>query len=199
MEKNYISALEDTYSSLSKKVTLIQKYLQEFSLSNNSSKKKILSQIKIEFDSMKADLRLMKMDIMNLQQSENQTIWKEKLSYLKKQKEKLEIEINKIKNNANVNNINEEEDYMDINKKVNLGKLSSEKVMKRGDKILEEDEKSLQNMIKTLSKGRSMMQDTNKEIYKQMEAMDRIDGDLNEMDGSLNRAKKTITYMNKIA
>ena len=199
MEKNYISALEDTYSSLSKKVTLIQKYLQEFSLSNNSSKKKILSQIKIEFDSMKADLRLMKMDIMNLQQSENQTIWKEKLSYLKKQKEKLEIEINKIKNDANVNNINEEEDYMDINKKVDLGKLSSEKVMKRGDKILEEDEKSLQNMIKTLSKGRSMMQDTNKEIYKQMEAMDRIDGDLNEMDGSLNRAKKTITYMNKIA
>ena len=199
MEKNYISALEDTYSSLSKKVTLIQKYLQEFSLSNNSSKKKILSQIKIEFDSMKADLRLMKMDIMNLQQSENQAIWKEKLSYLKKQKEKLEIEINKIKNNANVNNINEEEDYMDINKKVDLGKLSSEKVMKRGDKILEEDEKSLQNMIKTLSKGRSMMQDTNKEIYKQMEAMDRIDGDLNEMDGSLNRAKKTITYMNKIA
>ena len=199
MEKNYISALEDTYSSLSKKVTLIQKYLQEFSLSNNSSKKKILSQIKIEFDSMKADLRLMKMDIMNLQQSENQAIWKEKLSYLKKQKEKLEIEINKIKNDANVNNINEEEDYMDINKKVDLGKLSSEKVMKRGDKILEEDEKSLQNMIKTLSKGRSMMQDTNKEIYKQMEAMDRIDGDLNEMDGSLNRAKKTITYMNKIA
>ena len=199
MEKNYISALEDTYSSLSKKVTLIQKYLQEFSSSNNSSKKKILSQIKIEFDSMKADLRLMKMDIMNLQQSENQAIWKEKLSYLKKQKEKLEIEINKIKNNSNVNNINEEEDYMDINKKVDLGKLSSEKVMKRGDKILEEDEKSLQNMIKTLSKGRSMMQDTNKEIYKQMEAMDRIDGDLNEMDGSLNRAKKTITYMNKIA
>ena len=199
MEKNYISALEDTYSSLSKKVTLIQKYLQEFSLSNNSSKKKILSQIKIEFDSMKADLRLMKMDIMNLQQSENQTIWKEKLSYLKKQKEKLEIEINKIKNNVNVNNINEEEDYMDINKKVDLGKLSSEKVMKRGDKILEEDEKSLQNMINTLSKGRTMMQDTNKEIYKQMEAMDRIDGDLNEMDGSLNRAKKTITYMNKIA
>ena len=141
----------------------------------------------------------MKTDIMNLEQSENQRIWKEKLSYLKSQKEKLEIEINKIKNDVKGNEINEEEDYMDINKKVDLGKLSSEKVMKRGDKILEEDEKSLQNMIKTLSKGRSMMQDTNKEIYKQMEAMDRIDGDLNEMDGSLNRAKKTITYMNKIA
>ena len=199
MEKNYISALEDTNSSITKKINLIQKYIKEFSSSNNSSKKKIISQIKLEFDSIKADLRLMKTDIMNLEQSENQRIWKEKLSYLKSQKEKLEIEINKIKNDANVNNINEEEDYMDINKKVDLGKLSSEKVMKRGDKILEEDEKSLQNMINTLSKGRSMMQNTNKELYKQMEAIDRIDGELNEMDRSLNRAKKTITYMNKIA
>ena len=199
MEKNYISALEDTNSSITKKINLIQKYIKEFSSSNNSSKKKIISQIKLEFDSIKADLRLMKTDIMNLEQSENQRIWKEKLSYLKSQKEKLEIEINKIKNDVKGNEINEEEDYMDINKKVDLGKLSSEKVMKRGDKILEEDEKSLQNMIKTLSKGRSMMQDTNKELYKQMEDMDRIDGELNEMDGSLNRAKKTINYMNKIA
>ena len=199
MEKNYISALEDTNSSITKKINLIQKYIKEFSSSNNSSKKKIISQIKLEFDSIKADLRLMKTDIMNLEQSENQRIWKEKLSYLKSQKEKLEIEINKIKNDVKGNEINEEEDYMDINKKVDLGKLSSEKVMKRGDKILEEDEKSLQNMIKTLSKGRTMMQDTNKELYKQMEDMDRIDGELNEIDGSLNRAKKTITYMNKIA
>ena len=199
MDKNTISTLEDTSDSISKKITLIKKYFKEISPSNNSSKQKILSKIKLEFDSIKADLRLMKTDIMNLEQSENQRIWKEKLSYLKSQKEKLEIEINKIKNNANVNNINEEEDYMDINKKVDLGKLSSEKVMKRGDKILEEDEKSLQNMIKTLSKGRSMMQDTNKELYRQMDAMDRIDGELNEMDGSLNRAKKTINYMNKIA
>ena len=199
MEKNYISALEDTNSSITKKINLIQKYIKEFSSSNNSSKKKIISQIKLEFDSIKADLRLMKTDIMNLEQSENQRIWKEKLSYLKSQKEKLEIEINKIKNDVKGNEINEEEDYMDINKKVDLGKLSSEKVMKRGDKILEADEKSLQNMIKTLSKGRSMMQDTNKELYKQMEDMDRIDGELNEIDGSLNRAKKTITYMNKIA
>ena len=199
MEKNYISALEDTNGSITKKINIIQKYIKEFSSSNNSSKKKIISQIKLEFDSIKADLRLMKTDIMNLEQSENQRIWKEKLSYLKSQKEKLEIEINKIKNDVKGNEINEEEDYMDINKKIDLGKLSSEKVMKRGDKILEEDEKSLQNMIKTLSKGRSMMQDTNKELYKQMEDMDRIDGELNEIDGSLNRAKKTITYMNKIA
>ena len=198
MEKNYISALEDTNSSITKKINLIQKYIKEFSSSNNSSKKKIISQIKLEFDSIKADLRLMKTDIMNLEQSENQRIWKEKLSYLKSQKEKLEIEINKLKSEGK-NEINDEEDYMDINKKVDLGQLSSEKVMKRGDKILEEDEKSLQNMIKTLSKGRSMMQDTNKELYKQMEDMDRIDGELNEIDGSLNRAKKTITYMNKIA
>ena len=198
MDKNYISALEDTSDSISKKITLIKKYFKEITPSNNSSKQKILPKIKLEFDGIKTDLRLMKTDLMNLQQSENQTIWKEKYSNFKSQKEKLEIEINKLKSEGK-NEINDEEDYMDINKKVDLAKLSSEKVMKRGDKILEEDEKSLQNMIKTLSKGRSMMQDTNKELYKQMEDMDRIDGELNEIDGSLNRAKKTITYMNKIA
>jgi chromosome segregation ATPase len=198
MDKNTISTLEDTSDSISKKITLIKKYFKEISPSNNSSKQKILSKIKLEYDGLKTDLRLMKTDLMDLQQSENQVIWKEKYSNFKSQKEKLEIEINKLKSEGK-NEINDEEDYMDINKKVDLGKLSSEKVMKRGDKILEEDEKSLQNMIKTLSKGRSMMQDTNKELYRQMDAMDRIDGELNEMDGSLNRAKKTINYMNKIA
>ena len=198
MDKNFISALEDTSDSISKKITLIKKYFKEITPSNNSSKQKILPKIKLEFDGIKTDLHLMKTDLMNLQQSENQTIWKEKYSNFKSQKEKLEIEINKLKSEGK-NEINDEEDYMDINKKVDLTKLSSEKVMKRGDKILEEDEKSLQNMIKTLSKGRSMMQDTNKELYRQMDAMDRIDGELNEMDGSLNRAKKTINYMNKIA
>ena len=198
MDKNFISALEDTSDSISKRITLIKKYFKEITPSNNSSKQKILPKIKLEFDGIKTDLRLMKTDLMNLQQSENQTIWKEKYSNFKSQKEKLEIEINKLKSEGK-NEINDEEDYMDINKKVDLAKLSSEKVMKRGDKILEEDEKSLQNMIKTLSKGRSMMQDTNKELYRQMDAMDRIDGELNEMDGSLNRAKKTINYMNKIA
>ena len=198
MDKNTISTLEDTSDSISKKITLIKKYFKEISPSNNSSKQKILSKIKLEYDGLKTDLRLMKTDLMDLQQSENQIIWKEKYSNFKSQKEKLEIEINKLKSEGK-NEINDEEDYMDINKKVDLGKLSSEKVMKRGDKILEEDEKSLQNMIKTLSKGRSMMQDTNKELYRQMDAMDRIDGEHNEMDGSLNRAKKTINYMNKIA
>ena len=198
MDKNTISTLEDTSDSISKKITLIKKYFKEISPSNNSSKQKILSKIKLEYDGLKTDLRLMKTDLMDLQQSENQIIWKEKYSNFKSQKEKLEIEINKLKSEGK-NEINDEEDYMDINKKVDLGKLSSEKVMKRGDKILEEDEKSLQNMIKTLSKGRSMMQDTNKELYRQMDAMDRIDGELNEMDGSLNRAKKTINYMNKMA
>ena len=198
MDKNTISALEDASDSLSKKIISIQKYLKEYCQSSNSSKPKILSKIKLEFDSIKTDLRLMKTDLMSLQQDNNQQIWKEKYTNFKSKKEKIELEINKIKTEGK-NNINEEEDYMDINKKVDLGKLSSEKVMKRGDKILQEDEKALQNMINTLNKGRNMMQDTNQELYRQMEAMDRIDGELNEIDGSLNRAKKTINYMNKIA
>ena len=199
MDKNYISALEDTESSLNKKIISIEKYIKEFSSSNSSNQQKILSKIKSEFDSMKTDLKLMKTDIMSLTQNENKTLWQKKYSSFKSQKEQIENKINNLKFGSNSNNINIEEDYMNINKKVDLSKLSSEQVMKRGDKILDEDEKSLQNMIKTLNKGKDMIQETKKELYRQMEAMDRMEGDLNETDGSLNRTKKTINYMNKIA
>ena len=199
MDKNYISALEDTESSLNKKIISIEKYIKEFSSSNSSNQQKILSKIKSEFDSMKTDLKLMKTDIMSLTQNENKALWQKKYSSFKSQKEQMENKINNLKFGSNSNNINIEEDYMNINKKVDLSKLSSEQVMKRGDKILDEDEKSLQNMIKTLNKGKDMIQETKKELYRQMEAMDRMEGDLIETDGSLNRTKKTINYMNKIA
>ena len=200
MDNNFISALKDTESSFTKKISLIEKYINEFSLSNSTNQQKLLSKIKLEFDSMKTDLKLMKTDIMNLVQEENRSSWQEKYCSFKSQKEQIENKISKLKIGTNdSSNLKDEEDYMNLNKKVDLNKLSCEQVMKRGDKILEEDDKSLQNMIKTLNKGRDMMKETNKQLYKQMEDMDRINQELNEMDGSLNRTKKTISYMNKIA
>jgi len=200
MDNNFISALKDTESSFTKKISLIEKYIKEFSLSNSTNQQKLLSKIKLEFDSMKTDLKLMKTDIMNLVQEENRSSWQEKYCSFKSQKEQIENKISKLKIGTNdSSNFKDEEDYMNLNKKVDLNKLSCEQVMKRGDKILEEDDKSLQNMIKTLNKGRDMMKETNKQLYKQMEDMDRINQELNEMDGSLNRTKKTISYMNKIA
>ena len=200
MDNNFISALKDTESSFTKKISLIEKYINEFSLSNSTNQQKLLSKIKLEFDSMKTDLKLMKTDIMNLVQEENRSSWQEKYCSFKSQKEQIENKISKLKIGTNdSSNFKDEEDYMNLNKKVDLNKLSCEQVMKRGDKILEEDDKSLQNMIKILNKGRDMMKETNKQLYKQMEDMDRINQELNEMDGSLNRTKKTISYMNKIA
>ena len=200
MDNNFISALKDTESSFTKKISLIEKYINEFSLSNSTNQQKLLSKIKLEFDSMKTDLKLMKTDIMNLVQEENRSSWQEKYCSFKSQKEQIENKISKLKIGTNdSSNFKDEEDYMNLNKKVDLNKLSCEQVMKRGDKILKEDDKSLQNMIKTLNKGRDMMKETNKQLYKQMEDMDRINQELNEMDGSLNRTKKTISYMSKIA
>ena len=200
MDNNIISALKDTESSFTKKISLIEKYINEFSLSNSTNQQKLLSKIKLEFDSMKTDLKLMKTDIMNLVQEENRSSWQEKYCSFKSQKEQIENKISKLKIGTNdSSNFKDEEDYMNLNKKVDLNKLSCEQVMKRGDKILEEDDKSLQNMIKTLNKGRDMMKETNKQLYKQMVDMDRINQELNEMDGSLKRTKKTISYMNKIA
>ena len=197
MDKNYISALEDTNTSLSKRIANIEKKILDFNLSTASSQKNILSKIKIEFESMKADLGLMKMDIMNLQESENQKVWKEKYSNFKSQKVKLEKKINELKIKEKDKKSNDEEDYMDIDKKVDLGKLSSAQAIKRGDKILDKDHESLQKMAKIMSKDINTMKETNKELYRQMEAMDKIEGDLNEIDGSLNRVKKMVNYISK--
>jgi hypothetical protein len=197
MDKNYISALEDTNTSLSKRIANIEKKILDFNLSTASSQKNILSKIKIEFESMKADLGLMKMDIMNLQESENQKVWKEKYSNFKSQKVRLEKKINELKIKEKDKKSNDEEDYMDIDKKVDLGKLSSAQAIKRGDKILDKDHESLQKMAKIMSKDINTMKETNKELYRQMEAMDKIEGDLNEIDGSLNRVKKMVNYMSK--
>ena len=120
MDKNYISALEDTESSLNKKIISIEKYIKEFSSSNASNQQKILSKIKIEFDSMKTDLKLMKTDIMSLTQNENKALWQKKYSSFKSQKEQMENKINNLKFGSNLNNINKEEDYININKKVHL-------------------------------------------------------------------------------
>lgn len=71
--------------------------------------------------------------------------------------------------------------------------------MKRGDKFVNETDKSLKNMVKTLTNGRNMIKETNKELNRQMEVMDKVQTDLNEMDGSLNRAKKNVRDMNNMS
>ncbi len=203
MEKNYISALEDTDSSLKKSSSLIEKYISEFTIANSSSEKTIiLSKINSTLKTMEINLNLMESDIMNLQEPSNKKNWKQKFSSIKSNKKNLENKIKNLKlNKSNIDdsNENENEDYLDVNKNVDLKNLTSEQVMKRGDEFVNETDKSLKNMVKTLTNGRNMIKETNKELNKQMEVMDKVQTDLNEMDGSLNRAKKTVRDMNNMS
>ena len=203
MEKNYISALEDTDSSLKKSSSLIEKYISEFTIANSSSEKTIiLSKINSTLKTMEINLNLMESDIMNLQEPSNKKNWKQKFSSIKSNKKNLENKIKNLKlNESNVDdsNENENEDYLDVNKNVDLKKLTSEQVMKRGDEFVNETDKSLKNMVKTLTNGRNMIKETNKELNRQMEVMDKVQTDLNEMDGSLNRAKKNVRDMNNMS
>jgi len=203
MEKNYISALEDTDSSLKKSSSLIEKYISEFTIANSSSEKTIiLSKINSTLKTMEINLNLMESDIMNLQEPSNKKNWKQKFSSIKSNKKNLENKIKNLKlNKSNIDdsNENENEDYLDVNKNVDLQNLTSEQVMKRGDEFVNETDKSLKNMVKTLTNGRNMIKETNKELNRQMEVMDKVQTDLNEMDGSLNRAKKTVRDMNNMS
>ena len=68
---------------------------------------------------------------------------------------------------------------MNVNKNLDLTKLSSQQVMKRGDILMDDTYKSLKNRLKTLGERRSMIKETNKELNRQMDSKDRVDGDLN--------------------
>ena len=53
MEKNYLSALEDSHASLTKKLSIVEKNLSNFFSSNSSSKQEILSKMKKDLKNMK--------------------------------------------------------------------------------------------------------------------------------------------------
>ena len=86
---------------------------------------------------------------------------------------------------------------MDIDDIFNLGKLSSAQAIKRGNIILDKDHESLQKITKIINKNLIIMKKTNKEFYRQMEAINKVEDNLKEIEKSLNRVKKIVTYMNK--
>lgn len=171
MDKNYISALEDTESSLNKKIISIEKYIKEFSLSNSSNQQKILSKIKIEFDSMKTDLKLMKTDIMSLTQNENKTLWQKKYSSFKSQKEQ-KIRVN----------MNKDRKIMEDKKRNDL--INLEKQKNKNSNLKNKIDISLKNWKTNVSK-------------KNKDEADKIKEERNQIRSLINETKEKNSNINK--
>ena len=59
---------------------------------------------------------------------------------------------------------NDTNDHLNIDAKVDLSKLTSQQVMDRGDKILNEDKNALNRMKKVLNTDLDTMKNVNKEL-----------------------------------
>ena len=186
MDNNCIAYLKDYQLLVESSIKKIEKKMKEYKTSKNHD---ILNSLNKEINSSKGNLNLMEMEIANLKDEENSSEWNEIINKLTKKVDSLKKSINEMKN-ENQNIIDNTIDESDIDVKIDKSKLTSKQAMQRGDKILKEDKKALNNMKKVVQGDIQTMKDVNVELNRQNEVLDNVNDDLKGIDFSLKRAGK---------
>lgn len=175
--------------------------LEDYKVSVNRSFKKIKENmnnatvIKSETENVKLNINLMKEELNNLKEEHNINTWQSEIDEIKSKNNLYKSQINKI----NEEIINNNTDYMDIDKKINYDNFSSKQLMERGDKILKKDGKTLKDIHKKLLKNVEDVRNMNAELYKQNEKMDEINDNLKLTGEHLKRGQKHIKELDKMA
>ena len=191
MDKNIISILEDDKEILDKLFKKLDKKLKSADKSQVDSLKKDLKNIKLKKDTMEQNIR-------DLQSQENINKWENIISKIKTKLEEYDEKIDKIKNSNKSSSQILVDEHLNPDAKVDLNKLNVQQVFDRGDAILKADDDAINNMAKNVNKNIDQMKEVNVELNVQQEKLDNVDNDLKEINFSLNRAKKQITNMFKI-
>ena len=137
---------------------------------------------------------LRKFEIANLKEQNNRTKWNEINSQINSILNSYKKSLNELRNGGSNNDIN---DYLNIDAKVDLSKLTSQQAMDRGDKILNEIKNALNRMKNVLNTDLDMMKNVNEGLLIQNEKLENADDDLKEIDNSLNRAAKQMKTIAK--
>ena len=199
MDKNILSILEDYKSSIEESFKKIDKTIKSVDKTDRNKKRAAVSSVKQELANAKSNFGLMKPEVNSLISEENKNIWTD---IVKKIKPKIKTYDKKIKefeeDSSFAPDSNQGEDHLDVNAKVDLNQLNAQQVMDRGDKILEADDKAIDNMAKIVNNDVDQMKNVNVELNAQQEKLENVDSDLKEMDYSLKRAGKQITTMFKM-
>lgn len=194
MDKNSIATLLDYQASIERSFRKIEKALGNYESSEISIQHQLMTNMDKELFNIKNNLGLMRMELANLKEDENQTKWEDIMKRLQSQNETLKQKINEMKKKKN----NDLIDSNDIDVKVDLHKMSAQEVMNRGDKILDADDKAIKNMLKVTSGDVNTMKQVNIELNAQGEKLENADNDLKEIDYSLKRASQQIKTMFKM-
>ena len=198
MDKNKIAILKDQSIKIEQSFAKIDKNIKSYNNANKNRQKLIKKENQNELGYIKEYLIEMNNQIQNLQIEENIENWNKIYDKYKSKKDDFK---EKIKNlDSKEINIEEkkDDDFMDVNAKVDYNKLNVEQVEKRGDKFVEENGKAIGNMIKLGNENVDNMKDANQELNNQIEKLEGINQNLKEIDFSVGRARQKITNMFKI-
>ena len=191
MDNNCVAILQDYQDIIEKSFQKIEKEIKEYSNSDSSK----LDLIKKSLASTKTNLGIMTMEISNLKNENNKQKWEDTI-------QKIELKINeyksKINDLKNQNNNYYEDEMVDINKKVDITKLTTQQAIERGHNILNDDENRIGNMKKVINEDINMLKEDNKELERQKEVLENVDDNLKEIDFSLKRAGQQIKTMFKM-
>ena len=195
-----IDELERLKKNIEKSFDTIEK---ELKLLKNSGKnnKQISKLFKDELKIIEKNCKLMKTECLNLKLEENKSKWEEIKSQLKNKKKDYE---NKIRDFESKNielisdNNRENNDHLNLEKKVDHNNLNIQQEFERGDKLVNEMDNDINNMRSNVYKGLDQMKDINANLYDQQQKLDIVDTDLKEIDISLDRAKKQVNDMFKM-
>ena len=197
MDKNLIAEFEDYQSSIMESFKKIDKKLNSYNKLEKNKKKSASSFLKQELANIKSNIGMMKAELENFRDISNLNLWKENIAKLK---HKVKEYTEKIKNldKLNVESNNNDINYKDPDENVNYMEMNVQQVMERGDNILDEDSKAINNMAKVVNQDVDQMRNVNIELNRQIEVMDNVDDELKDIDFSLKRAGKQIRNMFRI-
>lgn len=195
MDSNSIATLQDYQQAVERTFTKLQKKIKDFDTSETSQQNILLNGMNGDIRSIKNNISLMKMELSNLNEEANQTKWQEIITKLQSQSDFYKKEINSKKNQKKSGG---PVDPTDIDVKVNLAGLTSQQAMDRGDAILRDDRRAIENMKNIVGSDVRTMKEVNANLKSQKEQLENADKDLKEIDYSLKRAGEQMKTMFKM-
>ena len=194
MDNNSVAILQDYQEIIEKAFKKIDKEIKEYSNSDSSK----LDLIKESIASAKTNLGIMKVEIPNLKNENNIKKWEDTIQKLELKINEYKSQVNDLKNQNNNDNNNYKDEMVDINKKIDITKLTSQQAIQRGNNLINDDGKTIGKIQKVINEDINMLKEDNKELERQKEVLENVDDNLKEIDFSLKRAGQQIRTMFKM-
>jgi len=186
-----LSILKDNVKQVESIFKKMQNNIEKYKNADQSDKKGIERAFDMDKNTIKDIVEAMKIEISSLNNEQKEEEYNGVLKGFKVKLEELFDEFKKVKNDKiHIDDIK-------IEPKFDLDKANVQQVMDYGDKILDDDEKAIQRMLKKVNEATDVAGNIKVNLQKQKEQLEKTQTNLKEIDYSLDRANKTLKNMLK--